>query len=112
MPLVITPVALVLVAAGQARDATPRAHAARKLAVVPLAADADVAATAVRPQRLVELAVVLGAVRPAVDAIGQLVVGPLALDLVGLGGGGRGRGRSMGLELGSGLGLGLALEGR
>ena len=97
VPLVITPVALVLVAAGQARDAAPRAHAARKLAVVPLAAGADVAATAVRPQRVVELAVVLGAVCPAVDAVRQLVVGPLALDLVGLGGGGRVRGMGYGV---------------
>ena len=56
VPLVLTPVALVLVAARQARDATPRAHAACKPAVVPLAVDADVAAAAVWPQRVVELA--------------------------------------------------------
>ena len=93
MPLVVQLVALVLVAARQARDAPPRAHAARELAVVPLAIDADVAAAPVRAQRLVELAVVLGAVRPAVDALGQPVVGPLALDLAGRGVRGTGRSR-------------------
>ena len=91
------PIAFVLLPVGHPRDAAPRAHAARKLAVVPLAAAADVAATAVRPQRVVELAVVLGAVCPAVDAVRQLVVGPLALDLVGLGGGGRARGMGYGV---------------